>query len=215
MARIKLGGKSRFDSIVNAVRTALSQRIKKIGYDFWDEMMTNEIATSPRPADSAVKWYKKDIRYNREYWLKKGLMKAGRLYIFNYTHPKYEDTLEFFDKNPLVLSLGTFRTKEGKLRNIGINMHLLPPKVRRLVMFTIFTSFKTQYKKNLYADDPRDIPAIKWNTIHKIVEKYGTAFAVRMYIPELQKNIIEFKVEDMPKAIWIPSAGFVRTNPYN
>lgn len=214
MPRISFGGNSRFDRLVNSIRNAFSGRIKRSGYDFWKEMMNNELATSLKPESEAVKWYKKEYRNNQEHWLKKGLMKPGRLYMFSYTHPKYENTLEFFDKNPLVLSLGPYKTKEGKMRNIGINMHLLPPKVRRLVMFTVFSAFKTRYRKNLYADNPKDIPAIKWSKIQKLVAKYGTAFALRMYIPERQKQIVEFKTEDIAKAIWIPSAGFVRTNPY-
>lgn len=210
----KLTKTSRFDSVINSVRKALSRQISKIGYDFWDEMMNNEIALSAKPEDAAVVWYKTEYRNDPETWLKKGFMKPGRLYMFDYKHPKNEDTLAFWDKNPLVLSLGQFKTKAGLIRNIGINMHLLPPKVRRLVMFTVFTVFKSQYKRNLYADDPRDIPAIRWKTIEKVVRKFGTGFALRMYIPELQKHIIEFKTEDICKAIWIPSAGFVKTNPY-
>lgn len=214
MPRLKLGGQSRFDKIISAVRTAFNQRISKIGYDFWKEMTTNSIATSSKPEREAVIWYKKTYRNDRDAWLRKGYMKPGRLYIFDYKKPKNIDTLPWFDTNPLVLSLGIFKTKDGKKRNIGINLHLLPPKVRRLVVYTVFTAFKTQYKKNLYADDPKDIPAIKWQMIQKLVSKYGTAFALRMYIPELQKNIIEFKVEDMPKAIWIPSTRYEKTNAY-
>ena len=214
MPRKRLGStESRFDKIISTVRTAFRRQITKLGYDFWDEMMKNDIARSSKPSTASVKWYNENYKNNRDSWLKGGFMKPGRLYMFDYKHPKNEDTLAYWDTNPLVLSLGTFRTKAGKIRNIGINLHLLPPKVRRLVLFTIYTTFKTQYKKNLYATNPKDIPSIRWNMVKKPVEKFGVGFALRMYIPELQKHIVEFKVEDMPKAIWIPSARYAKTNP--
>lgn len=200
--------------LVSNVRRSVSAATKKLGYDFWDEMMKNEIASSSKPEKTAVDWYRKEYAKNPDVWLKGGkLMKPGRLYLFTYKDPKFKKELEFYDTQPLVLCLGIFKTKTGDIRSIGINMHLLPPKVRRLVMFTIFTKFKTAFKKNLYAENQKDIPAIKWDSVAKPVLKYGAAFAFRMYIPGRMKHIVEFKVEDMPKAIWIPSAGYVRTNP--
>jgi hypothetical protein len=33
-----------------------------------------------------------------------------------------------------------------------------------------------------------------------------------MYVPSLQKNIIEFNQDDWDKAIWIPSRAYSKTN---
>lgn len=44
-----------------------------------------------------------------------------------------------------------------------------------------------------------------------VLEKYGAAFAVRMYIPQRMTNVVEFLQDDWDKAIWIPSKGFHKT----
>ena len=122
MSRKRLSTQSRFDKIVGSIRKAFTRKINKLGYDFWDEMMGNEIARSSNPAKAASKWYVEEYRWNKDSWLKGQFMKPGRLYMFDYKHPKNEDTLLYWDTNPLVLCLGQFKTKSGKLRNRSANI---------------------------------------------------------------------------------------------
>jgi len=54
--------------------------------------------------------------------------RPGKLYMFRYV-PKGKDTLPYWDKFPLVMSM-TYKRKEM----LGLNLHYLPPKYR-LVLF--------------------------------------------------------------------------------
>ena len=73
-------------------------------------------------------------------------MEAGNLFSFEYKSPKYAGTsvLPWFDKYPLVLSLGPVVTNLG-VRNIGFNLHLLPAKIRIIVVCKIFDLYKKPY----------------------------------------------------------------------
>ena len=73
---------------------------------------------SQRPASKAVSWMYKTVfqnpsiyRYNRR------LMFQGGLFMFDYLNPKYAGTsvLPWFDKYPLVLSLGPKETNQALL----------------------------------------------------------------------------------------------------
>lgn len=173
--------------------------------------MKNDIARSPNPEREAVKWYREEYSKNAERYLRGKFLSQGRLYLFDYKDPKYKKELAFFDTQPLVLSLGPVKTKLGT-RVIGLNLHLLPPNVRRLVLYQIYYMFKARYSSNLYKNTQKDVP-VSWKAIVKPLEKFGIGFCIRMYIPERQKNVVEFLQEDWAKAIWIPSAGYAKIGP--
>lgn len=201
---------SRFDNFIQKSMSSIGRKLShakaQIVYNFWKNMHDNEVAKSANPASTAVHWYKSYSK-DTDVQLKREFMKQAHLYIFDYPDPKYKDILKFFDTQPLVLCLGQTTSVEYSKNNIGINLHLLPPKVRRLVLFEVWRLYSTAFKKNLYTENTKEIQ-IPWEMLKKHLEKYGIGFAVRTYIPPRQKNVIEFRYEDWSKAIWIPSAGY-------
>jgi len=202
--------KTRFDNFIkkrlSGLKRVLSKAQATISYNFWKEINSNDVADANRPDKAAIKWFK-DYRKDTDVQHRREFMKQGHLYIFEYKDPKYKDVLDFFDTQPLVLCLGQTKSVEYALNNIGINLHLLPPKVRRLVLFEVWQMFRTSFKSNLYSKNQKPTK-IYWEDIKKPLEKYGIDFAIRSYIPPRQTNTIEFKQEDWSKAIWLPSAGY-------
>lgn len=199
--------KGRFSKIVKGVRGLFSKFVNKFQYDFWDEMNSNDIAKSSNPGKNAVSWYRKNYMKNPDAFYQRKMMKMGHLYIFDYDDPIHKKTLEYFDTQPLVLCIGHIVTKDDKVRNLGINLHLLPPKVRRLVLFQIYYMYKSAFSKNLNASKQGKVK-VRWQSIVKPLEKFGIGFCIRMYAPNRQTNVINFKQEDWDKAIWIPSKGY-------
>lgn len=192
-----------------AFKKTLSKAHAQLVYNFWKDINENEIAKASHPAAAAVEWYKK-YKKDKDVQMRREFMKQGHLYIFDYRDPKYKDVLDFYDRQPLVLCLGQTHSVEYSKNNIGINLHLLPPAVRRIVLFEVWKMFSTSFKRNMYTDDTKQV-RVDWKLIKKPLEKYGVDFAIRSYIPPRQKSIIEFRYEDWAKAIWIPSAGYTRT----
>ena len=203
---------SRFGRLLSSVKKGFSRLAAKFSYDFWEEMQNNEIAKAKNPGQAAVKWYKDNYQNNPSKFIKRKLMMPGSLCIFDYSTPKYKDTLDFWDKNPLVLVIQPFVTKEEKIRVMGINLHLLPPNIRQLVLYQAFLMYRSEYTAQLFTDKKALQVNVAWQDIKKQLDKYGAGFSIRMYIPNLQRNVIEFNQEDWAKAIHIPSAGYEKTN---
>jgi hypothetical protein len=201
---------SRFDNFVQKSFKGLSKKLSRvqsqIAYNFWKRMHDNDVSKSSNPAKSAIDWYK-DYSKDSDVWHRRALLKQGHLYMFDYTDPKYKNELAFFDTQPLVLCLGHVKGVDTPYNNMGVNLHLLPPKVRRMVLFEVWQMYSNAFRKNLYTDNVKDVE-VEWSLIKKPLDKYGIDFAIRSYIPIRQNNIIAFKQEDWSKAIWVPSAGY-------
>lgn len=175
-------------------------------YDLWKEINNHEWLKAGQPSMRALDWYNRVARKDADFQFKSKLLRQGFLYIFHYDTPKYGDVLDFFDTEPLVISFGEIETNEGK-RDIGINLHLLPRKIRAIVMYKIFELNRNYFKEEVFEKPQKPIP-ITWKQLKKPLEKYGIAFAIRMYIPELRKQTIEFPFENWKDAIYIESKGY-------
>ena len=168
-----------------------------------------------RPASKAISWLFKEVFTNaRVYRYNRQLLYQGGLFAFKYFNPKYKgtDKLPWFDKYPLVLSLGPVVTKLG-IRNLGFNLHLLPPKIRIITICAVFEMYKKLYRYQIFFKKENPVQ-IRYNEILKALDMYGVRFAVRMYIPQRQTQIIAFPYKDWFKAVFIPSQGYdsIRAN---
>jgi hypothetical protein len=182
----------------------------KVGkYSLKTKIRNNPWVKAGRPASKALEWlFKTVFKDPGTYRYKQNLLAQGKLFLFEYKNPKYKNTakLPWFDKYPLVLSLGPVVTKLG-VRNIGFNLHLLPPKVRIVALCHIFDLYKRFYRYQIFYDKQGPVQ-IKYQYIIKSLERFGADFAVRMYIPARQNTIVAFPYRDWHRAIFIPSRGY-------
>ena len=162
-----------------------------------------------RPASKALSWlYHTVFQNSKIYKYDRRLMYQGGLFMFQYFNPKYKGTsvLPWFDKFPLVLSLGPKETNLG-IRNIGFNLHLLPPKIRIIVLCAIFELNKKLYRYQIFTK--REAPVqIDYRIIIEKLKRFGVQFCVRMYIPNRQNQIVRFPWKDWCRAIFIPSRSY-------
>lgn len=181
----------------------------KTGYYSLRTRLKNNPWVHNRPASKAYSWlYKTVFADSKTYRYTKRLMYQGGMFIFEYKNPKYKGTsvLPWFDKYPLVISLGPKVTNLG-VRNLGFNMHLLPPKIRLIVMCSIFELHKRMYRYQIFMKQDKPV-MIDYRIIVKNLERFGVKFCLRMYIPERQRQIVRFPLKDWHKAIFIPSRGY-------
>lgn len=162
-----------------------------------------------RPASKAASWLFKTVfndpstyRYTRR------LLYQGGMFMFEYFNPKYKGTsvLPWFDKYPLVISLGPITTNLG-IRNIGFNLHLLPPKIRIIVMCSIFELHKKLYRYQIFVKQNKPV-SIDYRLIISNLDRYNIGFCVRMYIPNRMNQIVCFPYKDWHRAVFIPSRSY-------
>jgi hypothetical protein len=217
----KASGRSEFykekyaQSIGNAKANENLERLMdendiKVGkYSLRTKIKNNPWVKEGRPASKALQWLFGTVFKNPDtYRYKLNLMQQGQLFIFEYKNPKFKNTpqLPWFDKYPLVLSLGPTVTKLG-VRNIGFNLHLLPPKVRIVVLCHIFELYKRFYRYNIFYGKQGPVQ-IKYQYVIKSLDKFGAGFCVRMYIPARQNQIVIFPQREWHKAVFLPSRGY-------
>lgn len=205
--------KNRFDIMADKLAKFFKSKGYTDKYNLWDAIHNNEIGKLKGKKDrdrKAIQWVK-EFSKNKSAQIKGKMLEPSMLYMFNYDTPKYEDTLDFFDTQPLVLVMGVVKTKNG-LREIGINMHLLPEQIRKLVLFKVYNVYKINYNNALRNGQDTNF-RISWKQILGITKDLGSGFAVRMYIPELRKNVIKFPIDQWERAIWIPTKGYAKVTP--
>lgn len=164
---------------------------------------------SNRPASQATKWLHREVFKNpRDFRYTKRLIFQGGMFTFEYFNPKYKGTsvLPWFDRHPLVISLGPVVTNLG-VRNLGFNLHLLPPKIRVIVMCGIFEMYKKLYRYQIFFKQNKPVQ-INYKQIVEALSKYGVKFCIRMYIPQRMNHIVNFPIKTWHKAIFIPSKGY-------
>jgi hypothetical protein len=190
------------------------KRIKKGNIKTGKFSLRTRIKNNPwvngRPASKAVRWLFSEVfKDPGKYKHDRHLLYQGGLFMFKYFEPKYKGTtrLPWFDKFPLVLSLGPRDTGYG-VRNLGFNLHLLPPRIRIIVICYIFELYKNSYRYSVFYKKDTNPVTISYHQILRVLQPFGIEFCVRMYIPKLQNEIVRFPVDDWHKAIFIPSRGY-------
>lgn len=179
-------------------------------YSLRTHIKNNPWLKTGRPASEAIRWLSKTVFKNpKQFRYPRNIMYIGGLFAFEYKDPKYKDTsvLPYFDKFPLVLSLGPRITQEGP-RNLGINLHLLPPRIRIIILCWVFEMYKNSYRYGIFVKKDINPVQITYEDIKHQLHQYGVEFAVRMYIPQRMKEIVHFPLRTWHQAIFIPSRGY-------
>ena len=152
------------------------------------------LVTESRGLDIAkkesIEWYKKTASSSGDSSVENynGPFKPGKIYIFRYENPKTKDTLEWWDRNPVVLSLGQH---DGK--DIGINLNLIPYARKIQLLDKIYDQYESRIDTMVKrgrgdASSEQGIPSFTYERVKPFLEKTGFGAAVRTYIIGLRKN---------------------------
>ena len=194
--------------------TALLDALKiKTGYwSLRSRILKHTWVKSGNPFRKGLEWlYKTVFKNPQTYAYRKRILYQGGLFVFSYLNPKYKDNisvLPWYDQFPLVLSLGPVVTSNG-IRNLGFNLHLLPPKIRIITVCHVFEIYKRLYRYSIYFKQDKPVQ-IKYYRIVDSLAKYGVQFCVRMYIPARQRQIAIIPYREWHNGVFIPSRGYTR-----
>lgn len=117
----------------------------------------------------------------------------GKIYTYDY-NPKWRDVLEYFDRRPMILSLGHFKAGNTVLE-MGLNLHFLPPKVVMKVMELTWKVYDLKLRRNieyLMKEDWNQVPLPLYRNARKIYEIIGHTnykFAIRHYLRNRMKDL--------------------------
>ena len=127
----------------------------------------------------------------------------GQIVCFEYLEPKLKEDLEYYDRTPLVVFCGITRTKDGNIREIGINLHYFPPHTRVNVLNRIYEIFKPYFNKYFNTASNKPNAIISYDQLKHIIrtnQKIG--FAIKMYIPVLRGTSYLVPTRLLPTALY-------------
>lgn len=132
------------------------------------------------------------------------MMVPGKIYMFKYI-PKFKTELDYWDKHPIVLCLGTMNGSKEKV-TVGINISWYPPSARKYLVEKIREIYQQRYKdairKNSLNAVNQSPVFLDLYQLKTALDQYGLSWAIRTYIPS---RIISDKIcvcyEDWNKAI--------------
>ena len=187
MAIIHKPEKTTLHHIIN-----LNELAKKIydkediqNYQFDESINKHPLAKRPTTIRSklAYKSILKNLKPTTKYLL------PGEIVLFNYAEPKLKEELEYYDKTPLTLFFGITRTKDGVIREIGLNLHYYPPFARARILNHTFNTFRPLFEKNFNTHDGKPYAWISWERLKHIMNtNMHLAFGIKMYIPILRQS---------------------------
>lgn len=113
-------------------------------------------------------------------------MLPGMFAMFGYRSPKYKEHLDYYDATPAVIFFGITRTKDSTIRELGFNLHYFPPFARARIITLVYNVFKQYYNKYFNDVPTRPNMMVDYNTLKRMLDKYGIGFGLKMYIPVLR-----------------------------
>lgn len=127
----------------------------------------------------------------------------GQIVVFGYSEPKFKEDLEYYDKTPFTIFLGITRTNEGNIREVGLNLHYYPPRIRSRILTTTYNVFKYHFQKHF--NDTTDKPAgfINYKALKHIMRSNAKiGFGIKMYIPVLRGKSYVLPTRLLPTAFY-------------
>lgn len=177
----KLTKQERALIMVNSFRTSIRQKIANDG-----AAVNNKSA----------KWFSETIKNNVR-GHKVTRPEAGKLYAYIYD-AKHKDTLQYWDKYPLIIYLGL-----GKHNLMyGLNLHYIPPKARQ--------QFLEELLKQ-YANTPTITNSTKLKIDWSKVKGFaGADQMIKAYIPgNIKGSLVEIKPSDWSNVVLLPLQQFM------
>ena len=150
-----------------------------------DEAINNHPLVK-RPTAIRSKLAYKEIIHNTKP-TKKYLL-PGQVVLFHYSEPKFKEELEYYDRTPFTLFLGITRTKDGNIREVGLNLHYYPPFARARILTHTYEVFKPYFDKNFNDVTGKPNTFISYTRLkHLMRSNLKIAFGIKMYIPVLRQ----------------------------
>lgn len=127
----------------------------------------------------------------------------GQLVVFEYLEPKFKEELEYYDRTPMTLFFGIIRTKDGNIRELGLNLHYYPPHTRVNILNKTYEIFKPYFNKYFNSPSAKPNTIISYEQLKHIIKKnQKIGFGIKMYIPVLRGKSFVLPTRMLPTALY-------------
>ena len=139
------------------------------------------------------------------------MLQVGKINQFSYD-PKEKDILDYYDKKPLVISLGTMQ-RNKKRYEIGINLNFIPAPYKWSVLDIIqetYSTFFQRHKDNKHSNNALKQQQIMYNyqLLKAVLKRYGVSFAMRTYIPSRKSKLYVINYNNWVDAAFLSLENF-------
>jgi len=165
--------------------------------------MIKENKSKKEARSVSEQWFSDAIKSRKDKSVEKIVkpFQPGKIYVFQYLNPVTKETLEWWDKNPVVLALLPI----DKTTECGINLNLLPVKFKEDFLDNFYKIYHSQInaqstgakKDNATLQGP--LRTLNYEVVKKYLDHFGFGFAVRRYKVHLKKNQAVVSYESWPK----------------
>lgn len=159
----------------------------EINRDFKDYILEweKEYGGSSQASKYAIDWYEKTLKDKDDLRVTEfsdTRFVKGKMYKFRYK-PKYKDRLSYWDRSPMIISLGMAGNNKCEL---GINLNFLPKEVRYWMVGEIFRLYKKNIIDESYGSYYRDAKNqrginLDYDLLKRNLGEWGLGFAIRQY----------------------------------
>lgn len=153
-------------------------------------LQTNKKDVKKEDIKDAYLWFLNEVKNKKSTRVQpyKGWFEPGKFYTFGYD-AKYKDILTFWDRSPIVFSLGTYKQKNGVVVNLGINISFYIPTIKTKIIKHINALYKdsilTTTKQHPYSANQQNYLKLNVELLRNNLNSlgYGFDFAIRRYLP--------------------------------
>jgi len=123
----------------------------------------------------------------------KGHLEPGKIHIFTY-NPKGKKILDYYDKKPIVISLGTIKEDNGNVYDLALNLNFIPYPYKWYILNMLTQLYGEFYKSQSTGRNAGNALLqarikYKYNVLKILLTKYGFPFAIRKYIPSRKSRV--------------------------
>jgi hypothetical protein len=123
----------------------------------------------------------------------KGYLEPGKIHIFTY-NPKGKGVLDYYDKKPVVISLGRVKEDNGNYYDLGLNLNFIPDPYKWYILNAIRKIYRYFYYGQMNGRNSGNALLqarikYKYGVLKQLLKKYGFSFAIRKYIPSRKSRV--------------------------
>lgn len=165
-----------------------------------DEAIKNH-PLARKPLNMRSKWAYAEIM--RELKPTTKYLLPGQICVFEYIDPKTRDQLEYWDKTPMTLFCGLTKTADNNIREVGFNIHFIPPFARARMLNTVYEVFKRHFWQNFNEAQHKPFPMINYKALSRLCKRNAKiGFCIKMYVPMLRANTYVLPTRLLPTAFY-------------
>lgn len=141
---------------------------------------------------------------------------SGKMYRFRYS-PISKKRLEWYDKYPIIISLGQNIYKDSIVET-GINLNILPYDVKVFFLDRLYQSFFAHINEEISGSrlgraKLQKRLEITYDDISYLSNEFGIKFAIRNYLKRKMRAVYVISYENWTRMLLLDKFYFSNTNP--